>query len=82
MWCYCLACSLGSYQNQWIKQEDGWDVGLPPTGRVNGGVRPKVGGDLRPRRYNMVVEYIATRPITDLCLAAERCLGTRLLNLW
>ena len=29
------------------EEEDGWDVGLPPTGRVNGGVRPKGGGDLR-----------------------------------
>ena len=29
------------------------------------------------RRHNTVTQFIATRPIMDLCLAEERCLGSR-----
>ena len=33
-------------------------------------------------RQNMVAQYIAARPIMDLCLAAERRPGMRLLRRW
>ena len=31
---------------------------------------------------NTVAEFIATRPIMDLCLATERRLGSRVFNWW
>ena len=31
---------------------------------------------------NTVTKYIVTRPVMDLCLAAGRCPGVRLLNWW
>ena len=31
---------------------------------------------------NTVSRYIATRPITDLCLAAKRSPGPRVANMW
>ena len=34
------------------------------------------------RRQNTIAQYIATRPIVDLCLAAERRPGMRLLWRW
>ena len=34
------------------------------------------------RHQNTVVQYIATRPIMDLCLAAERRPGTRVEMRW
>ena len=34
------------------------------------------------RRHNMVAQYIATCPIMELCLAAERTLGIRLSKRW
>ena len=33
-------------------------------------------------RQNMTAQYIETRPIMDLCLAADRILGTRVSNQW
>ena len=46
------------------------DVPIHWSGAGNGGN----GGDwvYIARRKNMVAQYIATRPIMDLCLAAER----------
>ena len=34
------------------------------------------------RRQNNVAQYIATRPIMDLCLAAKRRLGPRVAMRW
>ena len=34
------------------------------------------------RRQNMVAQYIATRPILDLCPEAERCPGARVAKRW
>ena len=32
--------------------------------------------------HNTVAQFIATRPIMDLCLAAERSLGSRITKQW
>ena len=34
------------------------------------------------RRYNTVAQFILTRPIMELCLAAERRPGSRVANQW
>ena len=34
------------------------------------------------RRQNTVAQFIVTRPIMDLCLAAERRMGSRVYNRW
>ena len=34
------------------------------------------------RRHNTVAQYIATRPIMDLCLTAKRMPGPRVTNRW
>ena len=34
------------------------------------------------RLHNTVVQFIATRPIMDLCLAAERSLESRVTKRW
>ena len=34
------------------------------------------------RRQNTVAQFIATRPIMDLCLAAERIPGPRIYKKW
>ena len=34
------------------------------------------------RRQNTATQFIATRPIMDLCLAAERITGTQVSRRW
>ena len=34
------------------------------------------------RRQNIVAQYIATRPIFDMCLEAERKMGSRVSMRW
>ena len=34
------------------------------------------------RCHNTVAQYIVTRPIMELCMAAERRLGMQLLRIW
>ena len=34
------------------------------------------------RLQNTVTQYISTRPILELCLAAEQCPGVRVLKIW
>ena len=34
------------------------------------------------RHHNTVAQYIATRPIMDMCLVAEQRLGTRVPKRW
>ena len=57
------------------KEEDRSDVGLPPTDGVDGRGGHTGGGDVDTYvalRQNKSAQYIATRPIMDLCLEAEQ----------
>ena len=53
------------------KEEEVWDVGFTPTIRGYGR------GGYFTRRYNTDIQYIETRSIMELCMAAKRHPGTR-----
>ena len=66
---------------------------VPKSQRDRTWLYPPIGADLEmskledirvyiSRRQNMVAQYIATRPIMDLCLAAEQKSGMRLYRQW
>ena len=57
-------------------------MGTPPTGGRDGGGGTAGGGDLRlpPPEHGRTV--FATRPIMDLCLAAERRPGPKISKRW
>ena len=52
-------------------------MGVSPSRRSNGGVSTTGGGDLSLPPLEKVAQFIASRPIMDLCLAAERRLGSQ-----
>ena len=69
-------------------------TGIGPKRQLDGtGVYPPIGSEMETvgldeigvyisRRQNTVSQYIVTRPIMDLCLAAERSLGMWLWRRW
>ena len=69
-------------------------TGIGPKRQLDGtGVYPPIGSEMEmvglyeigayiSRRQNTVAKYIATRPIMESCLAAERRTGKRLSRRW
>ena len=64
------------------KRQRGGTWLYPPIGVVLKMVGLEEIGVYIARRQNMVAQYIATRPIIDLCLAEERNPGMRLFKRW
>ena len=54
------------------QERTGRIMGLSPTGVCDRRVRISGGGDLISRQQNKVTQFIETRLIMDLCLAAQK----------
>ena len=63
----------------------GWIMSLSSTGKCDGGGGTSGGGDislLLTENSRTVAQSIYTKPIMDLCLAAERSMGLRVDKRW
>ena len=64
------------------KEEDVWDMGLPPL--VEAMVKAFI-QEVETSfacQHNTSTQYVATRPIMDLCLLSEQRSGTRVSKRW
>ena len=63
-------------------EREGQWVGASPSGGSDEGVEVAVCRDLHLLPLNTVTQFIATRTIMDLFLAADRRLGSQVANRW
>ena len=62
------------------EETGGWELGLPAIGRGNGGSEGIIKSFTR--RNNRVAQYIATRPMLDLCERSTRLPGAKVSWRW
>ena len=65
-----------------VADKDGWELGIPASGGGTGGAGLEGIRKSVTKRQNMVAQYIATRPILDLCERATRRPGARVYRQW